>query len=75
MPRPVDTSLVERALSRLGQVVEYHCDVDILLVGGAAAMVTGVLARTRTTTDCDVMVSIPEEAMSAIESAAARVAE
>lgn len=68
------TSAVERALCRLGEVLDYHSDVEILLVGGAAGMVTGVLSETRVTTDCDVMVCIPPEALPAVESAARPVA-
>lgn len=71
----MNTSTVERALRRLGEVLEYHRDVEILLVGGAAGMITGVLAPDRVTTDCDVMVSIPPEAIAVIELAADRVAE
>jgi hypothetical protein len=74
MPDSLDTPIVELALARLGAVLEYHTEIDILLVGGAAGMLTGVLARGRTTTDCDVMVALPPEAMAAIERAAERVA-
>ena len=75
MPQPLDVSIVERALSRLGAVLEYHTDIDILLVGGAAGLLTGVLARGRTTTDCDVMVAVPAEGLFAVERAAAIVAQ
>lgn len=56
-------------------MLTYHCDIEILLVGGAAGMVTGVLAANRVTTDCDVMVYIPADAMATVELAAERVAE
>lgn len=75
MTDSMNTSTVERALRRLGEVLEYHRDIEILLVGGAAGMVTGVLAPNRVTTDCDVMVYIPPEAMSAVELAAGEVAD
>jgi len=69
------TSIVERALKRLGDLLEYHEEIEILLVGGAAGMVTGVLPVSRTTTDCDVMVCVPEAALAAVELAAERVAD
>ncbi len=75
MADSIDTSTVERALRRLGEVLQYHCDIEILLVGGAAGMVTGVLAPSRVTTDCDVMIYIPPDAMAAVELAAGTVAD
>ncbi|MCA9290385.1 MAG: hypothetical protein KDA25_04605 [Phycisphaerales bacterium] len=75
MTDSMDTSTLERALRRVGEVLRYHCDIEILLVGGAAGMVTGVLARGRATTDCDVMICIPPDAMSTVERAAGTVAE
>jgi hypothetical protein len=75
MPIRLNTSLIEQALRRLGQVVEYHSDIELLLVGGAAGMLSGLLARTRTTTDCDVMVYTPPHAMAAVELAASIVAQ
>ncbi len=74
MPDPMDSSIVEKALRRLGAVVEYPSDIEVLLVGGAAGMITGVLPTARVTTDCDVMVCIPGDAMAAVESGAERVA-
>ncbi len=74
MTNSMSTSTVEKALRRLGEVLVYHCDIEILIVGGAAGMVTGVLPATQTTMDCDVMVYDPPEAMTAVESAADEVA-
>jgi len=70
----MNTSTVERALRQLGKVLVYHREIEILLVGGAAGMVTGVFSAGRTTMDCDVMVYIPPDAMSAVEFAADQVA-
>ena len=50
---------IEGALQRVGQVLESDIDVEILIVGGAAGMLTGVFPPTRTTTDCDVMLYVP----------------
>jgi len=70
----MDTSTVEKALAALGRRFSYHTDVDVLLVGGAAGMLTGVLPASRITADCDVMAYAPESAMTAVEHAAAEVA-
>jgi hypothetical protein len=71
---PMNTTVIELALQRLGETFIYHADVELLLVGGAAGMVTGVLPPSRTTTDCDVMVCAPARAMEAVERAAEVVA-
>lgn len=47
MAHSMHTSIVEQALRRLGERLVYHCDIEILLVGGAAGMVTGVFAPIR----------------------------
>ena len=70
----MDVSAVEQALSRLGERFSYHTEVELLLVGGAAGMLTGLLPPLRTTIDCDVMAYVPEDAMGAVEHAAAEVA-
>lgn len=74
MPDPMDTSTVEDALRRLGVVLGDDQDVEILLVGGAAGMITGVLPPSRVTTDCDVMVYVPAGVMAKVELAAEQVA-
>ena len=71
----MNTSTVERALRRVGELLDYHTDVEILLVGSAAGIVTGVLAPSRLTADCDVMVYMPPDSMSSVEIAAERVAD
>jgi hypothetical protein len=70
----MNASKVEQALSTLGKRFSYHTEVELLLVGGAAGMLTGLLPPARTTTDCDVIAYVPEDAMGAVELAAARVA-
>lgn len=74
MPDRLTTPGIEAAFRRLGELTVYQRDIEILLVGGAAGMLTGVLPADRTTTDCDIMVYLPEEALSAVEMAAGRVA-
>lgn len=75
MPDPMNTSTVESALRRLGAVLGDGPEIEILLVGGAAGMITGLLPSTRVTTDCDVMAYLPPDTMVTVESAAAEVAE
>lgn len=70
----MNTTAVERALEKLGERFSYHTEVELLLVGGAAGMLTGLLPPARTTTDCDVMAYVPEDAMGAVEHAAEQVA-
>ncbi len=70
----MDTPTVEQALSLLGARCSHHTEVELLLVGGAAGMLSGVLPRSRTTADCDVMVYLPPDAMASIERAADEVA-
>jgi hypothetical protein len=74
MSQHMNTKVVEQALRRVGEVLEFDRPVELLLVGGAAAMVTGVLPSKRVTTDCDVMVCVPPEAMPSVERAAESVA-
>lgn len=66
----MNTTTIDHALRRLGQLVDYHAEVDQFLVGGAAGMLTGVLPPARTTTDCDVVVYLPPAALGAVELAA-----
>ena len=62
----MNASKVEQALSTLGKRFSYHTEVELLLVGGAAGMLTGLLPPARTTTDCDVIAYVPEDAMGAV---------
>lgn len=64
-----------KALKLLALKVDYHAPIELLLVGGAAGVLTGVLRADRTTTDCDIMVYEPTAAMAAVELAAQQVAQ
>ena len=66
----LDASILIRALSRTGKLLQTDGPAEILLIGGAAGMITTVLDGFRTTADCDVLRCHPPEAMSAIEQAA-----
>jgi len=67
-------AVIENALALLGEAVVYHTDIELLIVGGAAGMITGLFPSTRTTSDCDVMLYMPAEAMVAVEVAAEEIA-
>lgn len=51
----MDRTELDRAIRALCQRFRWHCRVEILLVGGAAGMLTGVFPRDRVTVDCDVI--------------------
>jgi hypothetical protein len=72
----VDRSTIILALSRLGGALHAESPdvVEVLLVGGAAGMLTEVLPSWRTTGDCDVMVHAPEDALGRLCMAAETVA-
>ena len=71
----MDKHGIDRALRALGEHLDWHSDVDITLVGGAALMLTGQVDRRRVTTDCDVIDYLPQEAMAAVEIAGEKVAD
>ncbi len=70
----MNSTLVETALTALGQELGDGTSIEVLLVGGAAGMLTGVFPPTRTTLDCDVMLYTPRAAAMAVEIAAETVA-
>ena len=75
MPQPNFTaSGVLKALKMVGELLDWPSQVEILLIGGAAGMVTGVLKPDRTTGDCDVADFTPLAAATAVEQAAQTVA-
>jgi len=65
--------LLRTALARVGALLTGDNDIEILVVGGAAGLLTGVLPPSRTTMDCDVMVYLPANAWHAVEEASHRV--
>lgn len=70
----MDTPHIESALTRLGETLPEDLHTEILLVGGAAAMLTGLLPASRTTIDCDVMHCRPDGQLREIERAAEAIA-
>jgi hypothetical protein len=71
--RPLDQGELEAAFAALGAGLDWPSEVEIVIVGGAAMALTGLLPR-RVTVDCDVALHAPREAWGALERAAAKVA-
>ena len=63
------------ALKETACRIQWDSPVEILLIGGAAGMLTGQLPPQRVTLDCDVMHYSPKQAQEAILEAAHRVAD
>jgi len=62
-------------LRRLGEIFEYPEDVELLLIGGAAGILTKQLDSTRVTSDCDVIRFTPRQAEPDVLQAARILAE
>ncbi len=63
------------ALKATAEHMEWNGDpVEILLIGGAGAMLTGMLRSERVTQDCDVIDYQPQDGQQAVLAAAAKVA-
>ena len=71
----LDKTRILEVLKMTGELLVWDGCVEILLVGGAAGVLTGVLDPKRTTADCDVMNLTPSEASGAIFQAVKEVSE
>lgn len=69
----LDAETLLEALAALGDSVAWSSPIEITVVGGGAAILTGLLPY-RLTTDCDVALHVPKEAWSAVTNAAQRIA-
>ena len=69
----LNSTLLRTALSRVGMLLPAGLSIEILVVGGAAGLLTGLLPPSRTTMDCDVMVYVPANSWHAVEQAAYQV--
>jgi hypothetical protein len=69
----LNSTLLRTALARVGMLLPADSTIEILVVGGAAGLLTGLLPPARTTMDCDVMVYLPANAWHAVEEASHRV--
>lgn len=63
-----------KALVQVGEHIEQDQPIEILLIGGAAGIITGELPGERTTLDCDVIDVVPPKALDRVEQAAREVA-
>ncbi len=64
---------LDEAISRLCKQFTWTMPVEILIVGGAAGMLTGTFAPDRVTGDVDVMIYCPNSAMVELECLASRL--
>jgi hypothetical protein len=75
MPQPTLTpEQLTKALKALGQRVGGYDEIEMLIVGGMAGKLAGVLPPNRQTIDCDIMVYDPETAFGAVEQEAFSIA-
>ena len=65
---------IKSNLARLGEVFSFPEEVELLLIGGAAGILTEQLTPSRTTGDCDVIRYLPEHAEKAVLEASRKVA-
>lgn len=70
----MDRTDILKHLCRVGELLDHPKPVEILLIGGAAGVLTRQLAPERTTTDCDVIRYQPGEAESDVLETARQVA-
>jgi hypothetical protein len=73
--RNLTAATVLQALKMVDEHLEWPGPVEILLVGGAAGMIAGILRPDRTTGDCDVADFHPATAATAVAQAAQVVSE
>ena len=57
----LDAEALRRVLQDLGSRLQWPTEVEIVLIGSAAGILTGELER-RLTSDCDVPLHVPKEA-------------
>jgi len=63
------------AMRELGKRYISEREVELVLIGGAAGMLTGELSVNRVTMDCDVIDCVPVDALEEIEKIASELAE
>jgi hypothetical protein len=72
--RRMDNDLMAGVLAELGRRVQWPVDIDLVLIGGAAGMLSGMLNPSRTTIDCDVIAYAPAGAAAEVERIARELA-
>ena len=75
MTESLNIDLLEQALRYIGENLPCGFEVKIIIVGGAAGMLTGILPVGRTTFDCDVILCEPTDRLAELENIASGVAE
>lgn len=74
MAKALEQNELLTALKKVGDRLLGYDEIEVLIVGGMAGKLAGLLPAHRTTIDCDVMVYDPEGAFGQVESAAFEVA-
>ncbi len=64
---------IRQAFELLGERVSGYDEIELLIVGGIAGKLAGLLTSDRTTLDCDVMIYDPENAFSQVEDEAVTI--
>lgn len=64
---------IRKALKETALHIKWNGDIEILLVGGVAAMLTGQLPAERVTQDCDIISLSPKRAQEAVLNSAREV--
>ncbi len=75
MTESLNIDILEQALRQVGENLPTGFEVKIIIVGGAAGMLTGILPVGRTTFDCDVILCEPTDRLAELENIASGVAE
>jgi hypothetical protein len=70
----MESSDILLQLEELGMRLGDAGPVEMVLIGGAAGMLTGQLSKTRVTTDCDVIRWVPDQSQHAVLSVAKEMA-
>lgn len=70
----LDSKKILENLNDLSDRLHWDSPIEILLIGGAAGMLTGQLSPRRVTLDCDIMHYAPEQAQDPVLKAAHQVA-
>ena len=71
----LQTSDILKTLKETAEILHWDGEIiEILLIGGAAGMLSGQLSAHRVTQDCDVVNFRPEESQKAVLDAALQIA-
>lgn len=71
----MDGKSILSSLKKVGKLITADGNIDLVLIGGAAGILTNQFPGDRVTTDCDIIHLVPIESLADIENAARVVAE